>query len=369
MKALLAQAAPALTLLTGGGHRAWVVGGAVRDALMGRVLGDVDLATDAPPARVLELAAAAGARALPTGIEHGTVTLLMGRPFEVTTLRRDMSTDGRHAVVAFGTSLEEDAARRDFSFNALYLDPEGTLLDPVGGLPDLHARRVRFVGDARERVREDHLRSLRFFRLHATHGDPAGGIDADALDAVARNLDGLETLSRERVTAEILRLLAAPDPAPALAAMRSAGALHRVLPGAAAEAVAPLVHVEEALGLPPDPIRRLAALSNGEGLRLSARDARRLSALRDLPDLSPAALGYRLKGDADDALALRAAALGQEPDPADLAAARDGAGRAFPLRGGDLPLTGPALGEALRALEARWVASGFTLSRDDLLAP
>ena len=275
--------ARAFALLRDGGHRAWAAGGAVRDDLMGRAPGDVDLATDATPDRVVALAAAAGIKAVPTGFDHGTVTLVVdGRPFEVTTLRRDVETDGRHAVVRFGADLAEDAARRDFTLNALYRAPDGTLLDPIGGLPDALARKVRFVGDARARVREDHLRSLRFFRFHATHGDPEAGLDPDALDAVARHLEGLDALSRERVTAELLKLLAAPDPAPAAAGMRATGALARVLPGASDALLAPLVHVEGLLGLPPEPLRRLAALGGeASGLRLSRAPARRLAALRD----------------------------------------------------------------------------------------
>jgi tRNA nucleotidyltransferase/poly(A) polymerase len=183
---------------------------------------------------------------------------------EVTTLRRDVATDGRRAIVAFGTDLAEDAARRDFTINALYLAPDGTLLDPTGGLPDLAARRIRFVGHASTRIREDYLRSLRYFRFHAWHGDPAEGLDPDALDAIARNLDGLDTLSRERMGHEMLRLLAAPDPAPAVAAMRVTGTLARVLPGAGDGLLAPLVHIEEEARLPLDPLRRLAALGGEE---------------------------------------------------------------------------------------------------------
>lgn len=374
--ALLArsEARAVLSLLTGAGHRAWIVGGAVRDALMGRAPGDLDVATDAPPARVLQLAGTAGLRAVPTGLDHGTVTLLPhGRPVEVTTLRRDVETDGRHAVVAFGTDLGEDARRRDFTMNALYLAPDGAVLDPVEGLPDLRAARVRFVGDPRARVREDHLRSLRFFRFHATHGDPAGGLDPDALDAVARNLDGLETLSRERVGAEMRRLLAAPDPAPAAAAMRATGALARVLPGAADALLAPLVHLEGLAGLAPDPMRRLLALG-GEGaadaLRLGRAEARRLDRLREALEgpAGPGELGLRLGADdAAGVLCLRAAAFGAPLDPAALEAARRGASARFPVAAADLPLAGPALGARLRALERAWIDSGFALDRDALL--
>lgn len=369
-----------LRALLDGGVRAWVVGGAVRDALLGKPGGDVDLATEALPGRVLEVAAGAGLKVVPTGVEHGTVTIVLdGRPFEVTTLRRDVATNGRHAVVAFGTSLEEDARRRDVTVNALYLAPDGTLLDPVDGLADLREARVRFVGDPTARIREDFLRSLRFFRLHAWHGDPEGGLDPDALDAVARNLDGLDGLSRERVGQEVLRLLAAPDPAPAVAAMRATGALARVLPGAGDGLLAPLVHVEREAGLPPDAVRRLAALGPQDGgadpveaLRLSRAQSARLSRLREAMGslVPPRPMGYRLGlEDAEGALALRAAGENRLLRNSELEAARDGAGQIFPVTGNDLAerFSGPALGERLRALEAAWIASDFALTREELL--
>jgi poly(A) polymerase len=362
-----------LDLLARGGHRAWIVGGAVRDALLEKPLGDLDMTTDARPERVMELAQAAGLRTVPTGLDHGTVAVLAGGPVEVTTLRRDVATDGRHSTVAFGTDPEEDARRRDFTINALYLAPDGALLDPVGGLRDLEARRIRFVGDASTRIREDYLRSLRYFRFHAWHGDPETGLDPDALDAVARNLDGLDTLSRERVGHETLRLLAAPDPAPAVAAMRITGALARVLPGAGDGLLAPLVHIEGEARLPLDPLRRLAALGGeepAEALRLSKGQARRLERLQEhmASPLGPGELGYRLgEGEALDVLALRAALSNALLDPAAAEAARFGAAQAFPVKAADLaPLSGPELGRRLRALERAWIDSGFALPREAL---
>ena len=202
--------------LTARGDRALFVGGCVRNALLGRPVADIDIATDALPERTIALAAAAGLHPVPTGLAHGTVTIVADhRPFEVTTFRRDVTTDGRHATVAFSTDLAEDAARRDFTMNALYADPSGAVIDPLDGLSDLLARRVRFVGDPAERIAEDYLRILRFFRIHAWYGDPAGGLDADGLAACAALQDGLDQLSRERVGAEMTKLLAAADPAPA----------------------------------------------------------------------------------------------------------------------------------------------------------
>jgi hypothetical protein len=226
-------AARVLALLCDNGHRAWIVGGAVRDALLGKPIGDIDVTTDAEPSRVMDLAGAAGLRAIPTGLDHGTVTVLAPDAIEVTTLRRDVETFGRHATVAFGTDPSEDAQRRDFTVNALYLAPDGTLLDPTVGLPDLAARRIRFVGHASTRIREDYLRSLRYFRFHAWHGDPAEGLDPDALDAIARNLDGLDTLSRERMGTRCSASSPPPTRPRPSRPCAITGALARSCPGAA----------------------------------------------------------------------------------------------------------------------------------------
>jgi poly(A) polymerase len=186
-----------------GGYRIFFVGGCVRNAVLGEPVGDLDLATDALPEQVIRLAEAAGFKAIPTGIDHGTVTVLAdGVPHEITTFRHDVQTDGRHAVVAYSTDLAQDAARRDFTMNALYADPAGEVIDPLGGLPDLLARRLRFVGDPVQRIGEDYLRILRFFRFSATYGDPALGMDVDALAACAELADGIDGLSRERIGAE-----------------------------------------------------------------------------------------------------------------------------------------------------------------------
>lgn len=366
-----------MALFADAGHGAWFVGGCVRNALLGAGATDVDIASDATPQQVTALAGDAGLRVVPTGIDHGTVTVLVsGRPFEVTTLRRDLATDGRHAVVAFGTSLAMDAARRDFTMNALYATADGTVLDPLDqGLADLRAGRVRFIGDAGARIAEDYLRILRFFRFHAWYGDPAGGIDPEGLAACANALDGIAGLSRERVGAEMRKLLAAPDPAPALAAMAAAGVLLRVLPGAGAQLLAVLVHVESVAGLAPDWLRRLVALG-GEGapdaLRLSRAESRRLARLQDAitRDWSAAETGYRLGSDAADVLALRAAMAGHEIAPGMLQAAAQGAAQVFPLRAADLPagLKGHQIGAALARAEAEWIAREFAPDRDELLA-
>ncbi|MFX0542356.1 CCA tRNA nucleotidyltransferase [Roseovarius sp. S4756] len=357
------------------GHQVYLVGGAVRNTLLGEPIGDLDLATDATPQQMAQLADAAGLKAIPTGADHGTVTLVAGGvPFEITTFRRDVETDGRHATVAFTDDILQDARRRDFTMNALYSGADGVVIDPLGGLSDTLARRVRFIEDAGKRIREDYLRILRFFRFYAQYGGNRG-IDPEGLAAVAGHLDGLDDLARERVGAEMMRMLAAPDPSRAVAAMAQVGALGRVLPGADHRALAPLVHLEGEVQVAPEPVRRLAALGGSDSrdrLRLSNADVARLDVLAEgIGNLcAPAVLGYRHGAEAArDILLLRAALLEQPLDAGALRASASGARQVFPVRAADLMpgYQGAALGARLKTLEARWIDSGFALSRNDLL--
>ncbi len=363
--------------LTSGGAQALFVGGCVRNALLGAPVSDIDIATDARPQQVVELAQNAGLKAIPTGIDHGTITVVCdGVPHEITTFRRDIETDGRRAVVVFSDNIQEDAARRDFTMNALYAQPDGTVLDPLNGLPDLRARRLRFIGTAEHRIREDYLRSLRYFRFHAWYGDAEAGFDADALAAIASNLEGLSDLSRERVGAELLKLLGAPDPAPSVAAMRSVGVLAQLLPGADDRALAPLIMLEQQAGTAPEPIRRLAAIATPEiakTLRLSKAQLQRLTRMRDEASgtASVAELGFRYGEESGlHEVLLRCAFLEQPWSDEMRTDLHAGAKADFPISASDLipEFTGPALGRKLAELEARWIASGFALTRDDLLA-
>ena len=361
-------------MLTDAGFQAYAVGGCVRDSLLDVPVKDIDIATDAVPEQVLSLAEAAGFHAIPTGIEHGTVTVVAhGVPHEVTTFRHDVETDGRRATVAFAGTVHEDATRRDFTINALYADSAGEVLDPIGGLPDLAARRIRFIEDAATRIREDYLRSLRFFRFHAWYGDADEGFDPEAIAAIASHVDGLANLSRERVGAELLKLLAAPDPAPAVAGMRATGVLAAILPGSDDRALAPLVHLEATLGVLPDALRRLAALGGEDlrdGLRLSRKDATRLADIGTAAGMTPREAGYRLGArTATDGLLVAAAALGSPLDMEAIGTARHAAGQVFPIRAADLmpEYTGVELGRVTRRLEQAWIESGFTLSREALL--
>ncbi|MCL5776048.1 CCA tRNA nucleotidyltransferase [Limibaculum sp. FT325] len=356
---------------------AFLVGGCVRNALIGEEPGDIDLATPLTPDEVTARLTAAGLGAVPTGIEHGTVTAVSGhKGFEITTFRADVETHGRHATVAFSTDMSTDAERRDLTINALYADGGGRVIDPLGGLADLDARRVRFIGDPHDRIREDYLRILRFFRFTAWYG--TNGIEAEGLAACAELAEGIERLARERIGTEMRKLLAAADPAPATAAMQAAGVLARCLPGADARLLAPLVHAEGEARRAPDWLVRLAALGavdEAGALRMSGADAKALAAIRTAAgEAGPIeATAHRLGARAAWGRLLLAAAAGAPP-PDWAAAGREverGATASLPLAARDLiaagMIPGPAVGVALARAENAWIASGFALDKVALL--
>ena len=384
--------------LGAGGAVVRVVGGAVRDAVTGRPHGatDIDIATPDTPGIVIRLLEAAGLRAVPTGLKHGTVTAVAGRrPFEVTTLRRDVETDGRHALVAFTDDWAADAARRDFTMNALYCDPDGTLYDPQGGLADLKAGRVRFIGDGRTRIDEDALRIPRFFRFHAHYGATAA--DGDALDACRAKAAAVAALSSERVGAEILKLLAAADPTEALRLMIETGVMAHLLPGVGAVGALPALCQAEAGE--PDALRRLALLLRPGGgataaaqrLRLANQQHDRLVAMAepavtvvggldrhaqrrilyqigaprfiDLVFLAWAEAAFHEQRGADAMAA---------PYDALIETARDWTAPSLPVSGADVVAIsvapGPEVGRLLAAVEEWWIAGDFQAGRDEALA-
>ena len=364
-----------LQVMDGAGHRALFVGGCVRNAVLGIAVNDIDIATTALPKTVTNLAKNAGFRVIPTGIAHGTVTVTTESiSHEVTTFRRDIETDGRHATVAFSTSIHQDAARRDFTMNALYADAAGYVIDPLGGLPDVLSRRVRFVGDPSTRIREDYLRILRFFRFYAVYGEPNLGIDAEGLAACAANADRISGLSPSRIGGEMRKLLAAADPTLSVSSMAQAGVLARILPGADPAGLGPLVHFEA--GLPPRWQRRLAVIGGQnivKNLCLTRGETVSVGHVRDEigSGLTAAALGWRLGCvNAQDVILCRAALL-QIPLLPDWQQQIDRGARAImPVMAADLMpgLTGPALGRKLRQIEQRWLESDLTLSHAQLLA-
>ncbi|MBE7185745.1 MAG: CCA tRNA nucleotidyltransferase [Methylobacterium mesophilicum] len=392
-----------LAVLGADGEEARVAGGAVRNALLGEPISDVDVATTNMPDATMRRAREAGFKPVPTGFDHGTVTVVVGeRPFEVTTLRADIEADGRHAVVRFGRDWQTDADRRDLTINALYCDAGGEVLDLVGGLADIESRTVRFIGDPETRIREDALRILRFFRFFASYGK--GRPDAEGLKACARLKELVDTLSAERVWSELRKLLGAPDPSRALLWMRQSGVLSRVLPESekwGIDAIHGLVAAEGALDWRADSLLRLESIvppdaARMEGLarrlKLSKAEGARLRHWAMAEPVSPAladlALRQRIyRGDRQgilDRLRLAIAGLRQQAESdaaklADLAAltrleaiTRDWPTPRFPLGGKDLAglgyEAGPKLGKELARLEEEWMQSGFALSAETLLS-
>jgi poly(A) polymerase len=383
-----------LSALSAGGEEARVAGGAVRNTLLGETVADVDIATTTVPDETMRRAEAAGFRAIPTGIEHGTVTVTArGKGHEVTTLRADVETDGRRAKVMFGRDWKADAERRDFTINALYAEADGTVVDLVGGLADLQNRTLRFIGDAEARIREDYLRILRFFRFFAWYG--SGRPDAEGLKACARLKDGIDQLSAERVRAELKKLLAAPDPSRALLWMRQAGVLTKTLPESekwGIDAIHGLVKAERDLGWQPDPLLRLEAIVPSdaqrmqvlaERLKLSNADAERLKSWTLAPKIEPGGSESELskklyrsgRQPILDKLRLAlASARGKGIESNDALIEAGGYSRLlkfaekwtapkFPLKGADLQAigvpTGPEMGKLLKRLEEEWVEADF----------
>ncbi|APO75546.1 poly(A) polymerase domain-containing protein [Rhizobium etli 8C-3] len=390
-------------LLNADGGEGRVVGGAVRNSLMGLPVSDIDIATTLTPDAVMERAKASGCKAIPTGIEHGTVTLVIeGKPFEVTTLRTDVETDGRRAKVAFSTDWQADAERRDLTINALYMNFKGEVVDLVGGLADIQKRNIRFIGDAATRIAEDYLRILRFFRFFAHYG--SGRPDAEGLRACSAARSKLTTLSSERVWSELRKLLAAGDPGRALLWMRQVSVLTEVLPETekwGIDAIPGLVATEKALAWKPDPLLRLASIvppdaerleKMADRLRFSNAEAAYLRSWAAAPavddEMSAAAIDRLLyrsgaegivtrlklalavargKADGDMKEMSRSARLGKLLDRA-LAWKRP----QFPIGGGDIISTGipagPRVGELLAKLENQWVDENFAADRATLLA-
>ena len=390
-----------LDALAGLGAEARFVGGSVRDAILGRPVKDIDIATHDPPEVVTRLLEAAGIKVVPTGLAHGTVTAVVGEAhFEITTLRRDVETDGRRAKVAFTADWGADAARRDLTINALSAAPDGTLYDPFGGYEDLLAGRIRFVGDARTRIGEDVLRLLRFFRFYAHYGKPPP--DGEALAACRELAPRLATLSGERVAAETLKLLAAPEPASVVALMSEAGIVAHFLPEAGGVAVLRALVTVEGLGAGTDSLRRLAALvdpargaAGAEALalrlRFSTAERERVVGLvapaevprAEMPERLRRRLLYRLGSGRFRDLALLAwareiATTGPssrravEAWTAEFAAAAGWTPPALPVKGRDLLKlgvpAGPAVGRLLAELEAWWIEEDFGAGRAACLA-
>ncbi|MBR2687123.1 MAG: CCA tRNA nucleotidyltransferase [Aquamicrobium sp.] len=392
-----------LEALSSDGEEARVAGGAVRNALIGEPVADIDVATTTLPDETVRRARAAGFKAVPTGIDHGTITVVAsGKGYEVTTLRADVETDGRHAKVSFGRDWKADAERRDFTINALYATADGTVIDLVGGIADIEARQLRFIGDAEKRIREDYLRILRFFRFFAWYG--AGRPDAEGLKACARLKEGLDQLSAERVWSELKKLLSAPDPSRALLWMRQAGVLSRVLPESekwGIDAIHGLVAAERDLGWPAQALLRLEAIVPPDAARMKVLAERLRFSTDEGNRLQRWALAPAIEMKTTEGTLAKTLYLGDRQSIVDrlklsLASARvrvamdgnaaltDAGGYArllgfaekwekpvFPIKGADISALGvppgPKFGTLLKNLEGEWIGKGFKPDRGALL--
>lgn len=391
-----------LAVLAQGGEEARIAGGAVRNTLMGQPVADIDIATSCLPEETIRRVEAEDFKAVPTGIEHGTITVVAGgKPYEITTLRADVETDGRRAKVSFGRDWKLDAERRDFTINALYAEADGKVVDLVGGIADIEARRLRFIGDPEARIREDYLRILRFFRFFAWYGE--GRPDAEGLKACARLKDGLAQLSAERVWSELKKLLAALDPSRALLWMRQAGVLTAALPESekwGIDAIHGLTKAEKDLGWSADHMLRLEAIvppdaarmkTLAERLRFSTVEAERLrhwaqsdavAAKTTEGELAKKLYRGDRQGFVDRLRISLASARVRAVEDNDALLEAGGYSRllafalkwerpVFPLKGADLTALGatpgPKLGEILKNLEAEWIEAGFAPDRGALL--
>jgi len=378
------------------GGAARIVGGAVRNTLLGEPVEDIDIATTWPPQKVISLAQKAGFHTVPTGLDFGTVTIIINhRPFEVTSLRADLASNGRHAVVAFGQDWQVDANRRDFTINALYCDAKGKIYDEVGGLEDIKARRIRFIGEADARIEEDYLRILRFFRFFACYGE--GRPDTQALRAIVRQREGLHKLSAERIWGEIKKLLRALSPHRSLLWMRQSGVLSLIVPESekwGIDLIPKLIEAEKAHAFLPDPLLRLMSIIPPEEkrarelaarLKLSGLEKKRLVAWTKAANIHPDIAAHDLKrilyvegleGISDKVKLALAANLDKEKECdsyREILKKIDNWQRpSFPLNGRDLIeygiKTGSNLGKILAKLEADWVESDFHLTKNQLLS-
>ena len=354
-------------------NKVFFVGGCVRNGLLGVSTADIDISTDARPEQIIALAKIAGLKFIPTGIDHGTVTVVVNsNSFEVTCFRKDIETDGRHAVVAFTDDIYDDARRRDFTMNAIYALADGTIVDPLNGLNDLKKRHVRFIENATNRITEDYLRILRFFRFTAQYGDPALGIDADGLAACAAGVDGISLLPKERIGNEMRKILGSKNPSLVLAAMDISGILAKVLTGASAKYMAILVHLEQADQI--NWLTRLVVLGGSNqtaALRLTNAEARELRHTLKAIELGykPTAIAFEFGKNIAISTSLALAALTETKPPINLEAQiTQGTSAIFPITAKDLGgLHGKQLGETLKKLQKLWVASDFTLKKQDLL--
>ena len=362
-------------MFTEAGYKIYCVGGCVRNSLLKEPIEDVDLATTARPSEIIKLAKSKGLKSIPTGFSHGTVTIICNKKsFELTTFRDDIKTDGRHAEIVFSNDILIDAQRRDFTINALYANSNGDILDPLNNLKDIKSKTVRFINDPNKRILEDNLRILRFFRFHAWYGNPNQGLHRDGLKACRENREKIKSLSKERIGAELKKLLSAPNPEPALLAMKTTGVLEIVLPNAKIKKLSSLIVLEGVKDINwISRIHIMRAVVPNDLWSMSKKESTFSTLLKTFlgGDETAAHLSYLHGGDVAFQVSLLKSALSNKRTSETLEADIErGTTALFPVTSGDLTplLKGNELGDKLRELKLKWLKSNFSLNKDELLS-
>jgi len=349
-------------------HNAYLVGGCVRNSILNLPVNDIDISTDAKPEETLDLFKTGSFKATPTGFSHGTVTVVSeGIPYQITTMRSDQNTDGRHANVSFSDNITADAERRDFTINALYADPTGKIIDPIEGLKDFQPLKIKFIGNANNRIQEDYLRILRFFRFHAQFSDLVEDFERDALDAIKDNKNSLKFLSKERVWNELQKILLSKDPSRALLEMSKIGVLEKISINRGIKSIKNLISIEEKMGIKPEAIRRLVALTRDteiKSLNLSRKEARKFSLLKSLleKNFDPAELVYQFNKEiAQSMLAISTFNQGAKLNLIDVTKIEKACLYPCPISGAHLSkyMSGEDVGVKLKEAQSIWIKSNF----------
>lgn len=357
-----------LQILKKADHNAYLVGGCVRNSILNFPVNDIDISTDARPEETLDLFNIGSFKATPTGFSHGTVTVVSeGIPYQITTMRSDQNTDGRHADVSFSDDITKDAERRDFTINALYADPTGKIIDPIGGLKDFQPLRIKFIGNANNRIQEDYLRILRFFRFHAQFADFVADFEQDALDAIKDNQNGLKFLSKERVWNELQKILLSRNPTRALSEMSKTGVLEKVLIDRGIKSIKNLISIEQKMGIEPEAIRRLLAITRNTeitSLNLSRKEVKKFSLLKSLleKNFDPAELVYQFNKEiAQSVLAISTFNQGEKLKLSDVKKIEKACLYPCPISGAHLTkyMSGADVGIKLKEAQRAWIKSNF----------
>ena len=366
-----------LKIFEGADHNAYLVGGCIRNSILNIPVTDIDISTDATPQQTVDLFNRENFKVAPTGFSHGTVTVISeGIPYQITTMRSDQNTDGRHADVVFSDDIKKDAERRDFTINALYADSTGKIINPIGGLEDFNPLAIKFIGDPNNRIQEDYLRILRFFRFHAQFSELVTQFDKVALDAIKKNQDGLKKLSKERIWSELKKILSTSNPARSLYKMSQLGILEIILENKNVHNIKRFNLIEKKMGLEPEPIRRLVAITENTDdtfLNLSRKEAKKFSLLKGLlkKKHDPAELVYQFNREiAQSVLAIYTFYMGEKLRLSDIKKIEKACLFPCPITGAQISkyMDGPAVGIKIKEAQRAWIKSNFKSDEAKILS-